>query len=391
MNGCPLIFAQLTDLHVGGEGLNPVEADGNLRWALVEMAELEPRPACVLLTGDLVCAGRREELERFRAIAGEFSLPLHALPANHDLWGQQDAEAWEDLVGPRRGVVDLPGLRLVLWDDMDRHPQRGLLPYVTHEKARWLEDALAGAPGPVAVAHHAPILPVGDAFHDCWLAEDANRALDLFRRHHVLALITGHWHRNGEWEAAGVRVINTGALCGWQWTGIPPHHCFPTRPGYRLFAWDGRDLRSLWREGSYYRKPAPRCQVTLQWVGPAHTGGPRPQVHPVEVSGPCRLKALAYAPAGTVAGVEWSLYHGQWQPMAQTYAGLWSEWEADLDPRALRPAGELVCCVRAHTAAGPAAVDAVPLTFGCRDSASCAPAPAYQRAERVFELFYPPE
>lgn len=390
MSETPLLFAQLTDLHVGGAGLNITEADHNLRWALGELEQLTPAPHCAVLTADLVCGGKRAELERFRQIVAEVRLPWYALPANHDLWGEQDATAWEEVIGPRRQSVDLPGLRIVLWDEMRRTPEGGWVARADHESLAWLDRQLGEAAGACVTALHTPILPLGDSFHDRWEGSNAAEVLGVLRERGVLAVLSGHWHRNGEWDAAGVRVINTGALCGWQWTGTPPHYCFPVRPGYRLLHYDGR-LRSFWREGSYFRMPAPVCQVTLQWVGGAHTGGPRPQVHPCQVSAPCRLVAQAFALGEPVELVEYSLVHRNWQPMQCTFDGPWSDWEATVDPTTLRQAGELVCCIRATTASGHQACDEVPLSFGQRDCAAATPAPAYQLAGQLFELFYCPE
>ena len=33
--------------------------------------------------------------------------------------------------------------------------------------------------------------------------------LDLFARHYVLAMVTGHLYKNDEWIERGIRVINT--------------------------------------------------------------------------------------------------------------------------------------------------------------------------------------
>jgi len=385
-----LLFAQLTDLHVGGRGLNAVEADANLRWALAELGALEPRPACALLTADLVCGGTREELRQCTALLQDATVPWHALPANHDLWGEDDASAWEELIGPCRHSVDLPGLRVVLWDDVQRKGDATWWAHAPDETLCWLDAELSSASVPCIVAHHVPMLALGDGFHDQWSGSNAPAVLEVLGKHDVIALITGHWHRNGEWQVGGMRVINTGALAGWNWTGTPPHYCFPTRPGYRLFCLDGQ-LRTLWREGSYWDAPAPACQVTLEWVGAAHTGGPRPQVHPVEVSGRCCVRVTAYSPNSDIASVEWSTAQGQWEPMTPLWQGVWSEWEAVLDPGAVRPAGELVCCVRARSSAGAQAYDHVPVRFGQRDSSAKVSAVSYPLAERLFELFYCPE
>lgn len=386
----PLLIAQITDLHVGHNNLNGPTARHHLRWALEEMAALEPRPAAVLVTADLVCAGKREELEEYASLVEDCKLPRYALPANHDLWGEDDSAAWEELIGPVRQTLDLPGLRVVLWDDLRRQEGRSFRPQADAEAVEWLDRELGGAPAACLVAHHAPMLPLGDGFHNGWPAEEARAALEVMAGRRVLAAVTGHWHRNGEWEACGVRVINTGALCGWQWTGTPPHYCFPTRSGYRLLAYDGT-LRSFWRDGSYWDMPGPSPQVTLEHVGPAHTGGPRPQVHTIEVAGACALRAQTFALGDDLETVEWSVVHGQWQPMERVWEGVWSEWEGVFDPSQVRTSQEVVLCVRARTKAGREAFDEVPLSIGERDCSARLPQPAFARAERLFELWYKPE
>ena len=61
MNKGEFYFAQLTDLHIS-QGLNPKEAAMNLTWALAELETFFPKPEMILATADLVCAGKRSEL-----------------------------------------------------------------------------------------------------------------------------------------------------------------------------------------------------------------------------------------------------------------------------------------------------------------------------------------
>ena len=107
----PLYFAQMTDAHVGPLGLNPKEAEFNLRWALDEIAGLPAQVRAVIATGDCVSAGKREELEVFAEIASASKVPVYALPANHDLWGEPDDRVWTGLVGPLRQAIDLGTLK----------------------------------------------------------------------------------------------------------------------------------------------------------------------------------------------------------------------------------------------------------------------------------------
>jgi hypothetical protein len=114
-------------------------------------------------------------------------------------------------------------------------------------------------------------------------------------------------------------------------------------------------------------------------------------VHGIEVSGTCTLHAQTFAASGEIASVEWSVVHGQWQPLERVWQGAWSEWEGELDPRGVRTSQDVVLCVRARTAAGKEAFDEVPLSIGEGDSSARLPAPAIARAERLFELAYKPE
>ncbi len=388
----PVYFAQITDAHVGPRAMNPREAEWNLRWALDEIAALSPRPQAIIATADLVNAGTREELEAYCRIASGSAVPIYALPANHDLWGEEDESAWLELIGPLRQRVELGPLVILLWGDILRADGGRWKARLGEEQHRWLERELDASAGrPVVVAHHAPLLPIGDDFHDTWAGSNARQAIDLFLRHSVLATITGHWHRVGEWNALGLRVINTGALAGWQWIGTPPHWAFPVRPGYRLLRYAAGELRSFWRDGSYWMSPPPAAQVHLEWLGEAHTGGPRPQVRPPTVSGPVTVTAKSFALGGRVEAVEFSVARGHWEPMRRVFDDVWSEWQADFQPRRLRPGGPYPLCVRAVVGGKPVAYDCVPVFIGERDAGLYLPQAAVPGTEQLWTLFYPPD
>ncbi len=93
MNKDEFYFAQLTDIHIG-QGLNPTEAAANLTWALTELEAYSLRPEMVLATADLVCAGKRSELQEYSELVAGCPIPIYALPANHDLWGESNEDAW---------------------------------------------------------------------------------------------------------------------------------------------------------------------------------------------------------------------------------------------------------------------------------------------------------
>lgn len=388
MTSQAIVFAQMTDLHVG-DAWNPQEALFNLQWALGEIAGIAPKPSLILVTADIACAGRARELEVYAEAVKSSAVPLYALPANHDLWGEKDTQAWERLVGPLRQRVDAGGLSFVLWDDIQRRDDgKGWKALMRPAQREWLEGAFKESRQPFVVAQHCPPLLVNGNYHDQWRDSNADELLDLLAQNNALAMVTGHWHRNGEWTARRVRVINTAALCGWQYNGIPPHYCFPTRAGYRLFHWDGGQLRTFWRDGSYWQSPAPPVQVAIVRLGDAHAGGPRPQVRPALVTAPVTLNVATYASQTAITQVEWSLSQGDWRPMRRVFDGPWCEWEDVLDPAQFRATGSHVLVVRATTNK-VAAYDAVPVELAEREC-FVLQAAAVAGRETVFELFYPP-
>ncbi len=381
-------FAQITDIHVGNNNLNGDAARRNLRWALEEIANWSPRPRCILATADLVCSGRRDELAEFANIVRDSTVPIHALPANHDLWGEPDAGAWLDLIGPLRQTVDLDELRIVLFQDIHRRADGTSYAGLSEEELAWVDGQLGGWPRSRAVvAFHAPIREESGGFHGVWHDSNAPEFLQVLRRHDVLAALTGHWHRVNEWRVGGVRVINSGALVGWQWTGIPPYYSFPVRPGYMLHHFDGGRLRAFWRELSQ-QEQRPSVQVLVVEVGGVHVGGPRPQVCPPHVFSRVPIRVQTCAKGEGVESVEWSLVRGDWRSMQRGFDGLWQDWEAVLDPAEFR-AGSHVLAVRAVCGGKPCAYDAVPLSLS--EGPSPPPVPVVPGREQVFELFYVPE
>ena len=390
MNKKAFYFAQLTDIHVG-QSLNPIEAAANLKWALEELESLPLKPEVILATGDLVCAGKRSELQKYSDLVKGYSIPIYALPANHDLWGEPDDSVWLDIIGPLRQSLVINDVHFLIWNETQRDAKGGWIAELRQEQREWLESEMdMASEKPIIIAQHCPPLSMNGNYHDRWRNSNADELLELLSQHNTLAIVTGHWHRNSEWHANGIRVINTGALCGWQWNGTPPHNCFPLRPGYRLFHFDGHTLRTFWRDGSYWQTPAHVVQITLVKIGNAYTGGPRPQVRPIDVFTKARLAVSVRAVQAEVVRVEWSLVQKDWHAMERTFDGIWSEWQAEIDPAEFHSAGERTCIVRAEDAKGAKAYDAVPVRLAEYESAAMVPFVAQPGGEKTFELFYLP-
>lgn len=393
-------FAQFTDIHIGST-IIPETVKLNLQWALNEVNNFDPKPEIILCTGDCVCNGLRCELEEFKSLMTSSTIPYAALPANHDLWGENDDSVWQELIGPMRKSTVVGSFKFLLWNDIKRC-KNGWSNAFTAEDQAWLESELEDAATHglhVVCGVHNPPDFRNNYSTACsrWTNEDTEKLFDLLAKYDVKALISGDYHVSDRWKSRGVVSINTASLNGFIWNGIEN---FPVKPGYRLFHWNGETLRTFWRNGSYWVQPpqqtpeTKKCisfptpayneyngelwqvmsyemaQISLSSIGGVWTGGPRPLVRPMYVFDRTKLQAQTFSSHLEIESVSWSLNENDWRPMQKVWSGIWEEWEADFDPDEFRN-GEYLCRVRAEIKGGSPAryLDSVPVILcGPRNS-----------------------
>ena len=76
-------IAHLSDLHLA-RGPLAAQPAAALADALARLLAIEPRPDCVVITGDLADTGHPDEYAALRAILRKCPVPVHLLPGNHD-------------------------------------------------------------------------------------------------------------------------------------------------------------------------------------------------------------------------------------------------------------------------------------------------------------------
>ncbi|GAA1946367.1 phosphodiesterase [Kitasatospora viridis] len=185
-------LAHLSDPH-----LTTGPADG-LHRALGRVLALDPHPTCVVITGDLTDRGRPAEYAALREALGEFPLPLHLLPGNHDDPAALATEfGGSALLGGGESthyVVDHPGLTVVALDSAVAGSPAGELG--TGQLA-WLDGVLAERPEtPAVVCLHHPPAPVGIPFLDRMRLADGPALAEVLARHpQVVRVLAGHAHR----------------------------------------------------------------------------------------------------------------------------------------------------------------------------------------------------
>lgn len=212
-------LALLADTHIAADraakSRGQVMAD-NLRTVVAEiLAQPEP-PLGALVVGDLALnRGEPGDYESFLALVEPLlkaKIPLHLALGNHD-----DRDHFRSALGeqlPRKQVLDekhvsaveLPGLRLVMLDSLDKvNVTPGLLGQTQLDWVSTVLDARPDSPTLIAVHHNLANTPNA--------LRDTQALLDLLGpRKQVKAVVFGHTHVWESKQAAGFWQINLPAV-----------------------------------------------------------------------------------------------------------------------------------------------------------------------------------
>lgn len=218
----PNRLALLSDTHIPGSPETEsrgVNMTANLRQAVKEVTQLEPRPAAVLVNGD--CAFLKGEPADYRNLAAcvaplaERDLPLHLTMGNHDdrgpfyaaLAAQKPARP---LVESKHvGLLETPHANWFLLDSLRE------VDVVTGEfgepQLAWLAAALdARADMPAVIfAHHNPQFTAPGEGKPWTGLRDTASFFDVIRRRpQVKAFVFGHSHDWSVTERDGIHLVN---------------------------------------------------------------------------------------------------------------------------------------------------------------------------------------
>jgi 3',5'-cyclic AMP phosphodiesterase CpdA len=228
-----LRFVHFTDTHVVGPGvrLREVETCRTLERVVDAVNALNPRPAFVIVGGDLVSPdissdsieGHRDASDAeyeasyavLRSILERLEVPFHMLMGNHDrrrpfrrVMLSQEAPDDEN----HCFVVDADGYRVCALDSLDPGKKPGVL---GAGQLDWLCDRLREAAGRdivIAVHHHA--VPIGLERLDVQMLMDAEALWKVIvEAGNVRGVLCGHVHLQHEEVRHGIPVVTTPSTC----------------------------------------------------------------------------------------------------------------------------------------------------------------------------------
>lgn len=198
-----MLFAQITDLHVGLPGAllaGRSDTAGFLDRAVARLNGLRPRPDFVLVTGDLIEGGSEAEYRHLRERLAPLAMPAYLALGNHD--GREafravfpDLGYWDAARPFVQYAVAAEGLRLLVLDTHVPGKPSGAL---CAERLGWLAERLAeDRTTPTVVAMHHPPIAVGMPLMDpSRVLDGADRFRELVAgAPNVERILAGHLHR----------------------------------------------------------------------------------------------------------------------------------------------------------------------------------------------------
>jgi 3',5'-cyclic AMP phosphodiesterase CpdA len=264
-------IAFLSDPHIG-EKAEEVARDCNMSARLGQVAsevtQLDPKPAAVIVDGDLAYkTGTAAEYEQFAKLiepVREAGLPLHLGLGNHDNFPRFAAGLArlrpkdKPVEGKQVVVVELERVNLFVLDSYD--PTIGVGGSLGAKQLKWLGKALDDRKAkPAVVCLHHPLQFEPDKnkkFNG--LADSVDLWPVLKSRRHVKAFVFGHTHTWKLAEKDGIHLINLPAI-GYPFaktevTGWVDAHLIPTGIALEVRALDpkhpkhGTKVELSWRK-----------------------------------------------------------------------------------------------------------------------------------------------
>lgn len=211
-------FVQVTDVHYSKGNEYSLKA---LEGAVKEINKLED-VAFVVFTGDNIGSPKKENLVGFVRAVNKLDVPYYLVIGNHDVYkaGGLSKENYIDIVKANNilykpskpnYVFKKDGFVFIVVDGA-KEVIPGAVGYFRESTLEWLDKQLKKyKKHPVVIFQHYPLLePKEQRSHR---THQPGKYFEVLEKHkNVIAIISGHYHVNGEKMQDGIYHISTPAL-----------------------------------------------------------------------------------------------------------------------------------------------------------------------------------
>jgi 3',5'-cyclic AMP phosphodiesterase CpdA len=198
-----LIFAQISDTHIGFSKDANKDVTATLRHAMAKLDAAKARPDFLIHTGDLAHTAKAEQYDDLAHILSEYKTKdIFYVPGEHDF--TDDGKEYNARFGNGKPGVQTIGDGWYSFDHKGVHfvglvnslnlKGKGL-GTIGHDQLEWLEKDLSArsASTPIVVFAHMPLWSIYPDWG--WSTDDSAAALTYLKRFGSVTILNGHIHQ----------------------------------------------------------------------------------------------------------------------------------------------------------------------------------------------------
>jgi Icc protein len=245
----PFYFLHLSDTHIMAEprqeqhGVSPY---ASLERAITQICTLDPPPAFVVFTGDLINDDDPQSYRNLKQLTDRLPVPTYFAMGNHDLrqpFRQILLGETTPGTAPYYYAFAAGGYQFVVLDSLVEGEVGGALDAT---QLVWLDETLHNAPrqSTVVFVHHPPV-PTGVDWLDAHVLTNSSALLDVLSTHHqVQRVFFGHVHMAVQVSVRGVHCTSVPSTCYQFGDAVVTPKVLPGPPGYGIVQMQGRRVSS---------------------------------------------------------------------------------------------------------------------------------------------------